>query len=115
MEGDEQVLKRKRNGETVAPRADGDGRPALLVAERVRKVYRTGEIQVEALVDLDLTVGEGDDARFRGAVGVHRPVTIEMVSGEIQEHAYWGGMRDRIPLSQTSEMAPSIKKKRCRH
>jgi aldoxime dehydratase len=29
------------------------------------------------------------------------------MSGEIQEHAYWGGMRDRIPLSQTSEMAPS--------
>jgi aldoxime dehydratase len=23
------------------------------------------------------------------------------------EHAYWGGMRDRIPQSQTSEMAPS--------
>ena len=29
------------------------------------------------------------------------------MSGEIQEHAYWGGMRDRIPLSQTSEMAPA--------
>jgi aldoxime dehydratase len=28
-------------------------------------------------------------------------------SGEIQEHAYWGSMRDRIPLSQTSEMAPA--------
>jgi aldoxime dehydratase len=29
------------------------------------------------------------------------------MSGEVLEHAYWGGMRDRIPLSQTSEMAPS--------
>jgi aldoxime dehydratase len=29
------------------------------------------------------------------------------MSGEVQEHAYWGGMRDRIPLSQTSEMAPA--------
>ena len=28
------------------------------------------------------------------------------MSAEVQEHAYWGGMRDRIPLSQTSEMAP---------
>jgi aldoxime dehydratase len=28
-------------------------------------------------------------------------------SGEIAEHAYWGGMRDRIPLSQTDPMAPS--------
>ena len=26
------------------------------------------------------------------------------MSGEVLEHAYWGGMRDRIPLSQTSEM-----------
>ena len=29
------------------------------------------------------------------------------LSGEIMEHAYWGGMRDRIPHSQTSEMAPA--------
>jgi len=29
------------------------------------------------------------------------------MSGEVQEHAYWGGMRDRIPLSQTNEMAPA--------
>jgi aldoxime dehydratase len=28
-------------------------------------------------------------------------------SSDIMEHAYWGGMRDRIPLSQTSEMAPA--------
>ena len=34
-------------------------------------------------------------------------VLADGMSGEVQEHAYWGGMRDRIPLSQTSEMAPS--------
>ena len=28
------------------------------------------------------------------------------MSGEIQEHGYWGGMRDRIPLSQTDALAP---------
>ncbi|MHC4046267.1 phenylacetaldoxime dehydratase family protein [Bradyrhizobium sp. 23AC] len=28
------------------------------------------------------------------------------MSGEVQEHAYWGGMRDRIPLSQTDPMTP---------
>lgn len=28
------------------------------------------------------------------------------MSGLVQEHAYWGGMRDRIPLSQTHDMAP---------
>jgi aldoxime dehydratase len=33
-------------------------------------------------------------------------VLADGMSGEIQEHAYWGGMRDRIPLSQTDDMAP---------
>ena len=31
----------------------------------------------------------------------------DSLSGEVMEHAYWGGMRDRIPNSQTSEMAPA--------
>jgi aldoxime dehydratase len=30
----------------------------------------------------------------------------DTMSGEVTEHAYWGGMRDRIPLSQTNEMTP---------
>jgi aldoxime dehydratase len=34
-------------------------------------------------------------------------VLADGMSGEVQEHAYWGGMRDRIPLSQTDAMAPS--------
>lgn len=34
-------------------------------------------------------------------------VLADGMSGEVLEHAYWGGMRDRIPLSQTNEMAPS--------
>ncbi|MCO1657972.1 phenylacetaldoxime dehydratase family protein [Pseudonocardia humida] len=34
-------------------------------------------------------------------------VLADGMSGEVQEHAYWGGMRDRIPLSQTDPMAPS--------
>ncbi|OAF17494.1 phenylacetaldoxime dehydratase [Bradyrhizobium centrolobii] len=33
-------------------------------------------------------------------------VIADGMSGEVQEHAYWGGMRDRIPLSQTDAMAP---------
>lgn len=32
---------------------------------------------------------------------------MDGVSGEIQEHGYWGSMRDRIPLSQTDWLAPS--------
>ncbi|MFC4949395.1 phenylacetaldoxime dehydratase family protein [Pseudonocardia sp. GCM10023141] len=34
-------------------------------------------------------------------------VIADGLSGEIQEHAYWGGMRDRIPASQTDAMAPA--------
>ena len=34
-------------------------------------------------------------------------VLADGMSSEVLEHAYWGGMRDRIPLSQTSEMAPA--------
>jgi len=33
-------------------------------------------------------------------------VIADGMSSEVLEHAYWGGMRDRIPLSQTNEMAP---------
>ncbi|MBR0974203.1 MULTISPECIES: phenylacetaldoxime dehydratase family protein [Bradyrhizobium] len=33
-------------------------------------------------------------------------VIADGMSGEVQEHAYWGGMRDRIPLSQTDALAP---------
>ena len=33
-------------------------------------------------------------------------VLADGMSGEVQEHAYWGGMRDRIPLSQTDPMSP---------
>ena len=34
-------------------------------------------------------------------------VIADGMSGEVQEHAYWGGMRDRIPLSQTDPMSPA--------
>ncbi|WP_310451975.1 phenylacetaldoxime dehydratase family protein [Sulfuritalea sp.] len=33
-------------------------------------------------------------------------VLAEGMSDVVQEHAYWGGARDRIPLSQTDDLAP---------
>jgi putative ABC transport system ATP-binding protein len=81
MEGDEQVLKRKRNSQGAAPSADGNGPPGLLVAERVRKVYRTGEIEVEALVDLDLTVGEGEMVAVMGPSGSGKTTLLNCLSG----------------------------------
>jgi aldoxime dehydratase len=32
---------------------------------------------------------------------------MNTISGEIEEHGYWGSMRDRFPISQTDWMAPS--------
>ncbi len=34
-------------------------------------------------------------------------VLADGMSDTVQEHAYWGGARDRMPLSQTSGMAPA--------
>jgi aldoxime dehydratase len=34
-------------------------------------------------------------------------VLADGLSGPVREHAYWGGMRDRIPRSQTDAMAPA--------
>lgn len=34
-------------------------------------------------------------------------VVADGMSGMVREHAYWGGMRDRIPLSQTDAMEPA--------
>jgi len=34
-------------------------------------------------------------------------VAADGLSGEIQEHGYWGGARDRIPLAQKDLLAPS--------
>jgi aldoxime dehydratase len=34
-------------------------------------------------------------------------VLAKAMSGEIQEHAYWGGMRDRFPISQVDALRPA--------
>jgi putative ABC transport system ATP-binding protein len=60
---------------------DGDGPPALLVAEHVRKVYRTGEIQVEALADLHLTVQQGEMVAVMGPSGSGKTTLLNCLSG----------------------------------
>ncbi|HEY9063408.1 MAG TPA: phenylacetaldoxime dehydratase family protein [Burkholderiaceae bacterium] len=48
--------------------------------------------------------------RFETLFSSDRPEGIAIVadglSGDVQEHAYWGGARDRLALSQTDAMAP---------
>lgn len=57
------------------------------------------EIAMPAARDFETIVG----GRRREGVAV----AAEQVSGEIAEHGYWGSMRDRLPVSQTSALEPS--------
>jgi putative ABC transport system ATP-binding protein len=57
------------------------GGDVLLVAEQVQKVYRTGEIQVEALAGLDLTVHKGELVAVMGPSGSGKTTLLNCLSG----------------------------------
>jgi putative ABC transport system ATP-binding protein len=57
------------------------GGEALLVAERVRKVYRTGGIEVEALAGLDLKVRRGELVAVMGPSGSGKTTLLNCLSG----------------------------------
>jgi putative ABC transport system ATP-binding protein len=57
------------------------GGEPLLVAEQVRKVYRTGEIEVEALVGLELTVHRGELVAVMGPSGSGKTTLLNCLSG----------------------------------
>jgi putative ABC transport system ATP-binding protein len=57
------------------------GGEPLLVAEQVRKVYRTGEIEVEALAGLALTVRRGELVAVMGPSGSGKTTLLNCLSG----------------------------------
>ena len=59
---------------------NGQAEP-LLVAERVRKVYRTGGVEVEALAGLDLEVRRGELVAVMGPSGSGKTTLLNCLSG----------------------------------
>ncbi|HYJ73125.1 MAG TPA: ATP-binding cassette domain-containing protein, partial [Actinomycetota bacterium] len=59
---------------------NGQAEP-LLVAEQVRKVYRTGGIQVEALAGLDLVVRRSELVAVMGPSGSGKTTLLNCLSG----------------------------------
>ncbi len=53
----------------------------ILVAEEVRKVYRTGEVEVEALKGLDLRVDPGELVSVMGPSGSGKTTLLNCLSG----------------------------------
>jgi len=60
--------------------AEPGGRP-LLEAVGVQKVYRSGQVEVAALVDLNLTVGRGEMVAVMGPSGSGKTTLLNCLSG----------------------------------
>lgn len=54
---------------------------ALLVASGVRKIYRTGSVEVTALIDLDLLVRHGEMVAVMGPSGSGKTTLLNCLSG----------------------------------
>jgi len=83
------------------------GSEPLLVAEQVQKVYRTGEIQVEALAGLDLTVHRGEMVAVMGPSGSGKTTLLNCLSGldDIDAGRVLVGGQDLFAMSDAKRTA----------
>ena len=70
-----------------------------------RRVQRSGADQRMGRTPLEPAI-ERFETLFSSDVLEGVACLADGLSAVVQEHAYWGGARDRIPLSQTQDMAP---------
>jgi putative ABC transport system ATP-binding protein len=73
----------------------------LLVADKVRKVYRTGAVEVEALVSLELEVSPGEMVGVMGPSGSGKTTLLNCLSGldDIDGGRVLVGGRDLFAMS----------------
>ncbi len=82
-----------------------DPTDALLVAERVRKTYRTGAEEVEALRDVDLVVHEGEFVSVMGPSGSGKTTLLNCCSG-LDDIDGGRVLLDGVDLHALSDAAP---------
>ena len=66
---------------TVTPAAEGDGRKEIIRLEGVSKVYRMGDVEVQALKGVDLTVYQGEFIVILGPSGSGKTTLLNLLGG----------------------------------